>query len=232
MKEKKKNSIIAAVCTVIAIVIGSTFIINAIPKEEPKPDEPPVIETPGENETPDVPENPIELLTKVDLTYSTVDYTTVGGTPFQSYWVVPVESINNTTDKFTGNVAKFEWGSSRLVSLNINLSDYDVANSTHLTFWLGSEPLTYDSGWAKFVQDPDLTVFSEGQYFTSDDSTTPDTKPNYTRFGDWRKFEIPIADVVEFYETNGTVTLFYFMSSGLTGNSVYLGDVQFENLTE
>ena len=90
MKEKKKNSIIAAVCTVIAIVIGSTFLINAIPKEEPKPDEPPVIETPGGNETPGENETPVvpdvpELLKRIELTFDNVAYENSSGTDSGKY---------------------------------------------------------------------------------------------------------------------------------------------------
>ncbi|MBE5742973.1 MAG: hypothetical protein E7360_06650 [Clostridiales bacterium] len=243
MKEKKKNSVIAAVCTVIAIVIGSTFIINAIPKEEPKPDEPPVIETPGGNETPgenETPEEP-ELLTRIELTFDNVAYEDTSGKGIIKYKsIVTMADVPIANENIDGNVLKLVWRSGCTVSVNVDLSKYDVENATHLTFWFGSDVLNFSEGWAKHVQWKDKTIFNSQKSLKSSDldldayfARHPDVNPaDVLKCGEWKKYEVPIADVLEFYETNGRISFFNFMSSGLTVNNVYLANVQFENITE
>ena len=240
--KKKKPFLIAGI--ILSVVLIGSGVAGTITKK-PTEDEPSVIdtpiETPGDNtgdntETPDTPDN--EILGKIELTLDNVIYENSNGIESdENESLVTMADVSVTNENIDGTFLKLRFLSGCTVSINVDLSKYDIENATHLTFWFGSEPdYIEENGYAKFVQNPSETVFSKSQSLVSSDATIPEGQDNYTRFGEWRKFEIPIADALEFYETNGRITLFNFSAHRLSQNSlgtyVYLANVQFENLAQ
>ena len=253
MAKKKKTGLVIAGILSVAL-IGSGIAVNKMdekPKDEPDvpsieqplPEEPgnetpDVPEEPG-NETPDVPEEP-EVVEPLVISVDNISYTTAGGGTDYSYKLakVTMNDVENKTDIADGDMLSITWNSGAIVTLNVDLNDIDTSKYTHLTFVFGSEKLNFSSGYAKFVQDYAKTVFKSGKYFVSTDGSIENSVSNrpsttaedYLKLGDWKRFEIPIEDVIECYNTNGKINLFHFMSSNLTTSTLYLSNIQFENL--
>lgn len=240
----KRKTLIIIISVILSLGVASGIIASYIPNEKPdKSDKPTIdkpIETPPE---PDVEEPIVIEPQKISLTKDNVAYTSLtGATDYSGKLnIVAANEVENRPEEVSeDNLVKIVWNSGAIVSLGIDLDDYDLSDVTHLTFWFGSDPVIYSEGYAKFVQTPNNTVFSSSKYFVSSDRSVVDasaTKPGTTtedflNCGSWKKYEIPISDVLEFYETNGKITLFHFMSQGLTINNLYLADVQFEMLAD
>lgn len=238
MKKKSKGkTFVLIISSVLAVTLFGALAIGFIPDKKESSNKTEVttpVVPPEDTETPDTPDN--EILGKIELTLDNVIYENSNGIESdENESLVTMADVSVTNENIDDTFLKLRFFSGCTVSINVDLSKYDIENATHLTFWFGSEPdYIEENGYAKFVQNPSETVFSKSQSLVSSDATIPEGQDNYTRFGEWRKFEIPIADVLEFYETNGRITLFNFSAHRLSQNSigtfVYLANVQFENL--
>lgn len=244
---RKKSNTLVIIFIIISIILISTGVAGTVAKK-PNEDMPTIdtpIERPDEPETPDVPEEPEVISPQaIDVKLENFDYISKSNGANLSHYlnVVDMAEVPNKTENVSGNVLSIEWRSGTLVSINIDLENYDLSKMTHLTFWVGSEPDEFDSpsGYAKFVQDASLTIFNTGKYFIEADKNAEDfvankpstTVEDYLHFGEWKKYEIPIQNVIDCYETNGKITFFHFMSSSLSSTTVYLTNVQFENLAQ
>ncbi len=248
MKKKTKGkTFIIIISSVLAVTLLGSLAFNLFPTKKDEgtkpgiedilPDEPGV-------ETPDVPEEPNEpeVVEPMSISVDNISYTSVSGATDYSSKLnkVLMSDIENKINIATGDVLSIRWNSGALVTLNIDLNNIDLTKYTHLTFVFGSEPLVYTDGYAKFVQDPVKTVFKTGKYFISNDANYDNSVANkpgttiddFLKLGEWKKFEIPVEDVLECFNTNGKINLFHFMSNGLTTSTLYLADINFENLAQ
>ena len=205
-------------------------VVDALPDNEGT-------ETPGENETPEVP----ELLKRINLTLDNVVYANGSSDYVKRKSLVNRTDVPVANENIDGNVIKLKWHTGNTLSINVDLSKYDTENSTHLTFWVGSDVLNFtenSSVYGHFVHTPSKTIFSSIKRFKSSDcnleeylASHPSVNPDdVLKFGEWKKYEVPIADVLEFYEANGRITIFHFLSKNFPENNIYLANVQFEKI--